>query len=240
MDSITGKYRDGGSAELFHTRWKDEVYTARGVFGPLHKGAPPRIEVSWQSMPWVMTTDDSAHLPDTKYMSVVNKKNARDAAWTLAKYLSEDPMFTTDWKGLAEPVDREYRKHAVMQIMSAYVKHGMDTHSVLELDGCKGVVITVPVRAGSHNVVAPGPGIFAQLKQVGGGLSPGELSNRSKTISDPPESVLRLSHLKARRMEGRSYIYLWAIAVDLDKTVLPTAHQMAYLAAMVCIPLNRL
>jgi len=73
--------------------------------------------------------------------------------------------------------------------------------------------------ADTNNVVAPGPGIFAQLKQAG------------SRLQDPPESVLKLSHIKARRMEGRSYIYIWAIGVNPDSE-LPKEHLEAYRSAL--------
>merc|ERR1712216_171958 len=97
----------------------------------------------------------------------------------------------------------------VTEIMHVFVKEAGQHQTVLEIDNCKAVVIAFPVHADSNNVVAPGAAIFAQLKPVRG----------AGTLPDPPPSVTNLCHIKARRMEGRSYIYLWAIGAhpDVDK-----------------------
>ena len=111
-------------------------------------------------------------------------------------------------------------------VFSSFVRHALLGQHVLQMDNCNATMMVIPVSADAHNVVAPGPGIFAQIKPdlTGLGVAP---------IPDPPPSVLNLSHIKARRLEGRSYLYIWALGVTRDTKKLSEHHQMAYWEAMV-------
>jgi len=226
MDWITGQKRHAG----IDAEFESAVYIGRGHTGPSRRGPPPRIQITWESLPWCNPEDPRAGLPDPKYMSVVSPNNAYKAATMLAKYHIEDPLFKTNWKGVSDAPTKEARFLAIQQIFTCFVKHAMASNSILEIDNCQGVMMTVPVTADSQSSVAPGPGIFAQLKPHGDWAG---ASSGMGTIADPPASVLTLAHLKARRLQGRSYIYLWAMAVNLDRTELSQEHQMAYLSALI-------
>jgi len=58
------------------------------------------MKVTWNKED--LSEHDASILPDTKLLKVVSKNNAHKAAITLAKALSEDSIFKTDWPGLSE------------------------------------------------------------------------------------------------------------------------------------------
>lgn len=112
------------------------------------------------------------------------------------------------------------RRGMVQSIYQAFIHHTLPGQHVLELDDGKAAMVVIPVDADEHNVVAPGYGIFAQIKPSG------------LAIPEPPTGVLNLSHIKARRLEGRSYLYIWALGVNPDGGLNPK-HREAYWRAMV-------
>jgi len=192
MDFLNGKYRDADNTMSgFMTRWEDEVYMSRGVKSADYMGPPPRIEVNFSG---------TMH---KSYMEIVKQRTLGPAADTLAKRLYNDPIYTTTWKGLKD-LPHVQRQSAVKQVYHTYLKQAIRSNTALQIDDCKGVLIALPVKPWEGSSIAPGVGSFAQLKNVKG-VSP---------IPDPPEDVLRLSHIKARRMEGRAYVYIWALAVS--------------------------
>jgi len=199
-----GRSLPGERHQHFHTRWVDNYWQGRGVFGPDRNGPPPKVICQFYG-------SDKA-----VYLECVTKKSAEACAITLAKRLHADPVFTNSWDKLAKlPV--EDRKGLVKIIYQIYIKRLIQTNSVYQIDNCKGVIMAVMVP-GYGNGVAPGHGIFAEAKRG------------HEYIADAPEDVLRLSHLKARRMHGKKYIYIWAIAVDPE---LNEAHQRDLLLALV-------
>jgi len=131
----------------------------------------------------------------------------------------QNPLFTTEWLAGEKP---DQRHRIVTAIYTAFIHHSLSGQHVLELDGGKAAMIVIPVVRDEHNVVAPGYGVFGQIKA----------SSTCASIRDPPPSVLALNHIKARRLEGRSYLYIWALGVN-PWCGLDGSHRDAYWVAMV-------